>query len=261
MIWVQYFGWAIIFTVLVGWRNEHLPLNKTAHVRAVPHSTVGDVFSQTFSKCKYLEVVMHMQFDIVVQGHMFHIELRKWLQSTRDTLACTQGKQFTSVKADNLNIALNTSLYILTFCWPCISVINQRDAQNFCFTRSLFHASTCFKHMCSSSEGQNCITQSLVSSHLQVAVSCTGWERTGSVLSQSHDDERICSKHVEAWNKFIVKQKFCASSWLITEIKPVCKVGQIINLAFVIKIASTSAEIRMEDAFKCCAFSRSVWLL
>ena len=27
-----------------------------------------------------------------------------------------------------------------------------------------------------------------------------------------------CSKHVEAWNKLIVKQKFCASSWLITEI-------------------------------------------
>jgi len=55
-----------------------------------------------------------------------------------------------------------------------ISVINQLDAQNFCFTISLFHASTCFEHM--------------------------------------------CSKHVEAWNKLIVKQKFCASSWLINEI-------------------------------------------
>ena len=55
-----------------------------------------------------------------------------------------------------------------------ISVINKLDAQNFCFTKSLFHASTCFQHM--------------------------------------------CSKHVEAWNKLIVKQKFCASSRLITEI-------------------------------------------
>ena len=54
-----------------------------------------------------------------------------------------------------------------------ISVINQLDAQNFCFTISLFHASTCFKNM--------------------------------------------CSKHVEAWNKLIVKQKFCAARWLITE--------------------------------------------
>jgi len=27
-----------------------------------------------------------------------------------------------------------------------ISVINQLDAKNFCFTISLFHASTCFKH-------------------------------------------------------------------------------------------------------------------
>ena len=46
-----------------------------------------------------------------------------------------------------------------------ISVINQLDAQSFCFTISLFHASTCFEHMCSSSGGQNCITQHLVSSN------------------------------------------------------------------------------------------------
>jgi len=30
-----------------------------------------------------------------------------------------------------------------------ISVINQLDVQNFCITISLFHASTCFEHMCS----------------------------------------------------------------------------------------------------------------
>jgi len=32
------------------------------------------------------------------------------------------------------------------------------------------------------------------------------------------DDEHMCSKYVEACNKRIVKQKFCASSWLITGI-------------------------------------------
>ena len=47
-----------------------------------------------------------------------------------------------------------------------ISVINQIDAQNFCFTIGLFHASTCFEHMCSSSGGRNCITQPLVSSNV-----------------------------------------------------------------------------------------------
>jgi len=56
-----------------------------------------------------------------------------------------------------------------------ISVNNQLDAQTFCFTISLLHASTCFEHM--------------------------------------------CSKHIEACNKLIVKQKFCALIWLITEIK------------------------------------------
>ena len=49
-----------------------------------------------------------------------------------------------------------------------MSVINQLDAQNFCFTLSLFHASTCFEHMCLSSGGQNCITHPLVSSNLWV---------------------------------------------------------------------------------------------
>jgi len=46
-----------------------------------------------------------------------------------------------------------------------ISVFNQLDAQNL-FHKVLFHASTRFEHMCSSSRGQNCITQPLVSSHL-----------------------------------------------------------------------------------------------
>jgi len=43
-----------------------------------------------------------------------------------------------------------------------ISVINQLDAQNFCFTISLFHASTCFEHMCSSSGGQNCTAGGII---------------------------------------------------------------------------------------------------
>jgi len=42
--------------------------------------------------------------------------------------------------------------------------INQLDALNFII--SVFQACTCFEHMCSSSGGQNCIIQSLVSSHL-----------------------------------------------------------------------------------------------
>jgi len=102
-----------------------------------------------------------------------------------------------------------------------ISVINQLDAQNFCFRIILFHASTCFEHMCSSSGGQNCITQPLVSSHLQVAGTATyRCDDTRGCVMQfwPPDDEHMCSKHVEAWNKIIVKQKFCASSWLITEI-------------------------------------------
>ena len=42
--------------------------------------------------------------------------------------------------------------------------INQLDALN--FIMSLFHASTCFEHMCSLSGGKNGTIQPLVSSHL-----------------------------------------------------------------------------------------------
>jgi len=49
-------------------------------------------------------------------------------------------------------------------CWQTIYLnINQLDALN--FLMSLFHASTCFEHKCSSSGGQNCTIQSLVSSN------------------------------------------------------------------------------------------------
>ena len=45
------------------------------------------------------------------------------------------------------------------------------------------------------------------------------------------DDEHMCSKHVEAWNKLILKQKFCASSWLITEINILrCTVSKTSNI-------------------------------
>jgi len=79
-----------------------------------------------------------------------------------------------------------------------ISVIDQLDAQNFCFKISLFHASTCFEHMCTyrCDDTRGCVIHFWPSA-----------------------DEHMCSKHVEAWNKLIVKQKCCASSWLITEIK------------------------------------------
>jgi len=78
-----------------------------------------------------------------------------------------------------------------------ISVINQLNAQNFCFTISLFHASTCFEHM--------------------------------------------CSKHVEAWNKFIVKLKFCASSWLITEIKILVAVSSVFQSQYLLSFSKEVA--------------------
>ena len=56
-------------------------------------------------------------------------------------------------------------IYFADRASQCIYLnVNQLDALN--FIMSLFHASTCFGHKCSSSGGQNCTIQSLVSSHL-----------------------------------------------------------------------------------------------
>ena len=103
-----------------------------------------------------------------------------------------------------------------------ISVINQLDAQKFCFTISFFHASKCFEHMCSSSGGQSCIWYHHT---------CRYDDTRGCVMQfWPPDDEHMWSKHVEAWNTLIVKQTFCAWSWLFTEINilrcTVCKTSK-----------------------------------
>ena len=61
-----------------------------------------------------------------------------------------------------------------------ISVINQLDVQNLCFTVSLFHASTCFEH-----RSKLHYTASGIITHI-------------GVMIPEADDEHMCSKHVEA---------------------------------------------------------------
>jgi len=77
----------------------------------------------------------------------------------------------------NFDVLLTVRLSIF------ISVINQLDGQNFCFTISSFHASTYFEHMCSSSGGQKCITQSLVPSHLYRCDGTRGNARGNAILT------------------------------------------------------------------------------
>ena len=58
------------------------------------------------------------------------------------------------------------------------------------------------------------------------------------------DDEYMCSKHIETWNKLIVKQKFCASSWLITEINA-CSLFIITgyDVQFVVRKSSVGSHV------------------
>ena len=77
-------------------------------------------------------------------------------------ILCFGGKSILGSKQNGPN--LNTHRYSFKFMYSIYLNIKQLDALN--FIMSLFHASTCFEHKCLSSEGQNCIIQPLVSSHL-----------------------------------------------------------------------------------------------
>jgi len=99
-----------------------------------------------------------------------------------------------------VNFILNFDVLLIVQLSIFISVFNQLDAHNFCFTISLFHASTCFEH------------------HVLIIRRSKLHYTASSIITPIGDDEHMCSKHVEAWNILIVKQKLCASSWLNTEI-------------------------------------------
>ena len=107
--------------------------------------------------------------------------------------------------------------------------IKQLDALNFII--SLFQSPTCFEHMCSSSGGQKLYYT--VSGIITPIGGCPVHRLREDWMESVHgtatyrcddtrgcivhfcppDDEHMCSKHVEAWNKHIIK--FSASSWLI----------------------------------------------
>ena len=78
------------------------------------------------------------------------------------------------------------------------------------------------------------------------------------------DDEHMCSKHVEAWKKLIVKQKFCASSWLITEMDILrCTVSKTSkkNCIFLFHIcfAAQMFALYSNKHFCCCSYSIRVF--
>ena len=73
--------------------------------------------------------------------------------------------------------------------------INQLDAQNFCFTISLFHTSTCFEH------------------HVLIIRRSQLYYTASGIITPIGG--RLVHRLRE---ELIIKQNFCASSWLITKL-------------------------------------------
>jgi len=133
---------------------------------------------------------------------------RAWGQISR-TVVCSMslhGQETPQLPIVDALLSAHLNLSIV------ISVIYQLDAQNFCFTISLFHASTCFEHH---------VLIIRRSKLYYTAPPLTCFSVTIPKAVEYNFDLLMMStwysKHVEAWNKLIVKQKCCASSWLITK--------------------------------------------
>ena len=141
-------------------------------------------------------MIKKTRLNITLQAHCLHLVYHK-IQNHNETL-----KQHTS-----FDVLLTVHLSIF------ISVFNQLNAQNLFHNKFYFMplhvSSTCAHHQ-----------------EFKIALYSLWYHRTyrcddtrGCVMQfWPPDDEHVCSKHVEAWNKTYVKQNFCASSWLNTEI-------------------------------------------
>ena len=103
-----------------------------------------------------------------------------------------------------------------------------------CFTISLFHASTCFEHhVLIVRRSKLYCTASGIITPIGVMIPYSLWyhhtyrcddTRGCNIQFCPPDDEHMSSKHVEAWNKLIIK--FSASSWLILRNKYIEMHGQ-----------------------------------
>ena len=146
----------------------------------------------------------------------------------------------------------NIKKKILTFCWPCISVYLSQYLTNLmhkiCFTISFISCLYMFRaHVLIMRRSKLYYTASAIITPLggrpvhrlgEDWLECRLVHGLRELSQPVHEtatymcddtrgcvmqfwppgDQHMCSKHVEAWNELIVKQIFCASSWLITEI-------------------------------------------
>jgi len=101
-------------------------------------------------------------YELVINNKAHNVRVLPYYRRTIYYAICITHYCFINKVKRELNFDVLLTVHLSIF----ISVNNQLDAQHFCFTIRLFHASTCFEHMCSSSGGKNFITQPLVSSHL-----------------------------------------------------------------------------------------------
>ena len=142
----------------------------------------------------------------------------RWKGVAWSKLAQDRGKLWAVVnKIMNIYVLLTVHLSIF------ISVIKPTWCTKCLFHNKIISCSKCFEHMCWYHQEVKIALHSLWYHHTY-----SFWyhhtyrcDDTRCCVMQFWplDDQHMCSKHVEAWNKLIVKQKICASSWLITNIK------------------------------------------
>ena len=176
-------------------------------------------------KCRFPDDAVHNTASSFLWYHCYWVRNKAVVTWSRFHLESLLEETEENQPQNNQDI----SFFLLTFCWPCISVYSSQYLTNLmhkiCFTISFISCLYMFRaHVFIIRWSKLRYTASGIITHiggrLVHQTATYRCDDTRGCITQfwPPDDEHMCSKHVEAWNKLTVKQKFCASSWLIDEI-------------------------------------------
>ena len=135
-------------------------------------------------------------------GRITSVPATAWQQTWQSNNVSLDSEIAIPLVTDRTRNTLNLSGLEPETIYPILSPFNQLDAQNLFHNEFYFMplhvSSTCAHHQ-----------------EVKTVLYSIWYHHTCRWPSRAPD---MCSKHEEAWNKLVVKQKFCASSWLITRI-------------------------------------------
>jgi len=145
--------------------------------------------------------------------------------------------------------------------WHCLYLVSDQLDTKFVYMSCLFRFCTCFEQSFAHPQEDNCINTTsgiinlswcLAGMQVEKELHIYRYDDTRGCVIQfwPPNDEHMCSKYVEAWNKTYCETNFSASSWLNAEINNFVCCGNTIYCIF-----NTCCIISVQFSTKCRLFS------